>query len=106
MFYQKDECHQLDLQLADKTTPQTNDRQSYSDYSSAVREERVLLDRRTKLNDEIKWLEQTIFLLTMNSTNLATDPALQAATNYPQAKQKDRTDSKQLQSSLDIEQRH
>ena len=78
--------------MADKTIPHINDRQSYRDYSGAVREERVLLDQKTNLDNEIKWLDQAISLLTLNSTNPTTDPTLQATTSYTKEKQKERTD--------------
>ncbi len=72
----KDECHQLDLQLAELTNPQAGDRSAYCSHSKTVHEERKLLDGRDLLEDEIKRLEHTTSYLTLNSTNPSTDPTL------------------------------
>ena len=74
----EDECHQLDLELAELTNPQAGDRPAYCSHSNTVREERKLLDAKALLEDEIKWLEQTTSYLTLNSTNPSSDPALLA----------------------------
>lgn len=82
----EDECHELDLELAELMNPQTGDRPAYCSHSNTVREERKLLDAKALLEGEIKWLEQTTSYLTLNSSNPATDPTLLAVLNILKTK--------------------
>ncbi len=88
----EDECHQLDLQLAELTNPQAGDRSAYCSHSKTVHEERKLLDARDLLEDEIKWLEQTTSYLTLNSANPSTDPTLLAVLKILKEKKGKETD--------------
>ena len=72
----EDECHKLDLGLASLTTPESSDRHAYSDYSTIVKRERDLLDEKVCLEGQLKWLQQTITLLSLTSSNPSTDPQI------------------------------
>lgn len=84
----EDECHHLDLQLAVLTTPQTGDRPAYHNHSILVQQERSLLDAKALAKDEIKWLEQTVSFLTLNSSSPSTDPTLLAVLKICKEKKK------------------
>lgn len=70
----EDECHKLDLEMAQLTSPQSSDKPSCSNYSMVVQRERELLDELECLNGQLKWLEQTLTLTTLNSSNPSADP--------------------------------
>ena len=70
----EDECHKLDIEMASLTSPQSEDRQSYVDYSKVVKRERALLDEKETIDKEMKWLYQAITHLTLNSITPSTDP--------------------------------
>ncbi len=43
-----------------------------------MHKERALLDKKEKLKEEVKWLQQTLSHLTINSSSPPTNPAVQA----------------------------
>ena len=43
----EDECHKLDLEMAEIASPQSGDRRSYQEYARAVQRERTLLNEQT-----------------------------------------------------------
>ncbi len=58
----EDECHKLDLEMAESTSTvnSSDDRQGFTNFSSLIAEERVLLDKKETLEDQVKWLDQTL----------------------------------------------
>ena len=70
----EDECAKLDLEMAASVSLQPGDRQGYIDYTSLIQKERALLDERSTTEGALKWLTQTLSLLTLNATNPSTDP--------------------------------
>lgn len=40
----EDECHKLDMEMAELTSPQSGDRPSYTNFSKVIERERELLD--------------------------------------------------------------
>lgn len=64
--------------MATQTIPQADDQHSYTAYSNLVQQERSLLDEKAAIGGEIKWLNQMVSFLTLNSTNPSTDVTVQA----------------------------
>lgn len=87
----EDECHKLDLEMAAQTIAQSDDRPSYTIHSNLVHQERSLLDEKVAVEGEIKWLDQMISFLTLNSTNPSTDPTLQATLKITGEKKRKRS---------------
>jgi len=69
----EDECHKLDLELATLTSPEESDRQSYINFAAKVHQERVLLDQRDTLIEELDSLKQTLAFLVLHTTTDATN---------------------------------
>lgn len=46
-------------------TASTGDTQSFTDFTDMVQKERELLDQKKRLEDEVKWLDQTLSFLTL-----------------------------------------
>ena len=74
----EDECHKLDLEMAEAATRVTSasDKQSYTNFTDLIVEERVLLDKKKNLEDQLEWLDQTLSLLVLTSPT--TSPPIQA----------------------------
>lgn len=64
--------------MAALTSPQSRDRQSYVDFTTIIQRERTLLDELHNLKGEIKWLSETISLLSLTSSSPSTDPQILA----------------------------
>ncbi len=77
----EDECHKLDLEMAELTSmaTSTSDRQTFTDFATPIVKERELLDRKKKLEDEMKWLDQTLSLLLLTSSITPPIQAVQKA---------------------------
>jgi hypothetical protein len=73
----EDECHKLDLEMTQSTslTASSSDKRPFADFTSMVQKERVLLDQKLRLKEEIKWLDQTLSLLTLTSPVTSGVPA-------------------------------
>lgn len=67
----EDECHRLDLEMAELTPTVTcdGDRPSYTNFTAMIQRERELLDKKKNLEDQIKWLDQTLSLLLLTSSS-------------------------------------
>lgn len=70
MFYRlfelfEDECHKLDLEMASQMAPQAGDGHTYSNHCDLVHEERSLLDQKAAAEENVKWLDQVVSLLTL-----------------------------------------
>lgn len=88
----EDQCHQLDLAMAESTSGLPGDRPAYTTYVAIVQQERELLDKKDTLDSELKWLEQTHSFLSLNSTNPATDPTLLAVARTLMEKRQKKVD--------------
>lgn len=65
--------------MAALTSTQSGDRPSYINFTEVLQKERSLLEEETAVAADLKWLEQTLSLLSLNSSNPATDPELLTA---------------------------
>lgn len=93
MFYRlftlfEDECHKLDLEMATLTSPQTSDTTSYTTHSNLVHQERKLLDDMATVEGEIQWLDQTLSLLALRSTDPSNDAAFLAVAKVSEERKK------------------
>lgn len=68
--------------------PQSNDRPNFC--PTIVQKERALLDQKALLQDEIKLLAQTFSILSINTANPSSDPALLAVAKVLDVKKKKR----------------
>ena len=84
----EDQCHELDLEMATLSTPQTGDRPAYHTHSNTVHKERELTDAKALLEDKVKWLTQIGTSLALNSSNPSIDPTLLAVLKITQEKKK------------------
>ena len=70
----EDECHKLDLEMAESgsAVPSSSDSSTYTNFIAVVQRERALVDKKSNLEDQIKFLEQTLsfLLLTSSSSSL------------------------------------
>ena len=55
--------------MAGLSSAATGDSQAYANHVKLVEKERDLLDRKGTIEDEIKWLDQTLSFLTLNATS-------------------------------------
>lgn len=88
----EDECYKLDLEMASVTGSLSGDRPGYVDYSATVHRERALLDEKTTVEGELKWLSQTLSLLSLNASDPSTDTQVLAVANFIQEKELRKTD--------------
>ena len=63
--------------MAGLSSAATGDKRAYTNHVVLVEKERDLLDRKGTIEDEIKWLDQTLSFLILNTTS-PNDPASQA----------------------------
>ena len=78
--------------MAEDTSQQPGDKPSYTRYLESLHEERQLRDQHDTIDREIKWLEQTVSFMTINSTDPSNDPALQTVVKHTQDKTKKKDD--------------
>lgn len=76
----EDACHELDLEMAESTatTPNTSDKEKYQNFTATIQRERELLDKRKRLEDEVKWLDQTLSLMIISNTSITPTSTLPA----------------------------
>ena len=84
----EDECHKFDLEVVELTTPQTGDRPSFTNYKKVIERERELLDELECMEGQLKWLEQTLTLTSLNSSNPSTDPQVHMLVNLIKERKK------------------
>ncbi len=84
----EDDCHKLDMEMAELTSPQSGDRPSYTNYTKVIQTERDLLDELDCMKGQLKWLEQTLTLTTLNSSNPSTDPQVHTLVTLIKEKKK------------------
>lgn len=76
----EDRCHVLDLEMAASMAastsmePSVGDKERFTEFTAAIRRERELLDENKRLEDQVKWLEQTLSLLILSPTS-SNDPS-------------------------------
>ena len=60
--------------------PSEADKERYKSFTTMIQRERELMDKKKKLEDEVKWLEQTLSLLILSpsSNNLPTQAVMTA----------------------------
>ena len=77
----EDECHKLDLEMAESTSmaPSTSDKPTFINFTALIAKERELLDKKKNLEDQVKWLDQTLSLLALTSSS--TTPPMRAVQN-------------------------
>ena len=62
----------MDMELASLTTPQSGD----TDYSTIIKRERDLLDKKVCIEGQLNQLQQTITLLSLMASNPLTYPQI------------------------------
>lgn len=60
--------------MAGLTSSESGDRPSYINYTTVVQKERDLLDELECMEGQLKWLEQSLTLTSLNSIDPSTDP--------------------------------
>lgn len=67
----EDECHKLDLEMATSASMASNssDKEGYTNFAALIQRERELLDKKKNLDDQLKFLDQTLSLLILTSAS-------------------------------------
>lgn len=72
-------------------TPSTSDKERYQNFTATIQHERELLDKRRRLEDEVKWLDQTLSLLVISNSTITptSNVPAQVVASAIQGKKKD-----------------
>lgn len=74
----EEECHQLDLELATRTAPQSIDRASFTHYSTSVKKRAQLKERKLELDKYTAALSTGIAQIATQVQNPDSNPLLLA----------------------------
>lgn len=74
----EEECHLLDLELARLSSPESTDRESFSQYSSLISNLRNLEEKRHELKQFVHLLQQILTNLAIQIPDAETRPDVQS----------------------------
>ena len=81
------------MEMAKLKSPHQSDKSAYVNYATRVHQERVLLDQKEVLEEELKFLQQTLsYLVLHNTTASPSNPAVMAVSSVIKAKKGKLTD--------------
>ena len=73
----ENECHQLDLKLAQHTTGQSGDRAGFLKYSAIIHEIQTLEEKRGRQKSHVDMLDSVLTVIALQRDDSETNPQVQ-----------------------------